>query len=195
MTFLRLISFGALALCMLAPALAARVNAPNPNAPQEPISIDANQMEVRDKDKMAIFTGKVVAIQGKTRMETEQMKVFYEDNKTAPLPDAAPTPVTNQAGMGDRKVKRIEVNGAVKVIQEGQVASGNSGVYDLPTSQITLTGDVVLVQNGNVVHGNQLVVNTKTQESRVLSSGSNRVRALIIQGADKNDPLTPSARP
>ncbi len=183
-------------------ALAMPVHAKNkavadPNASKEPIQIDADQLEVRDKDKMAIFTGHVVAVQGKLRLETNQMKVFYEDNKTAsaaPVIENAPAP----AGGQSRKVKRIEAFGAVKIMQENQTGTGNSGVYDMQQGQMTLTGNVTLTQDGNVIQGDRLVTNTRTQESHVYSDGSKnsrRVRALVLPSAEKSVEKIQDAKP
>ncbi len=158
---------------------------------KEPIQIDADSLEVRDKEKLAIFTGNVVAVQGAGRLTTKTMKVFYEDNKQAvPAQTLQSKTLGNDSAVpnsNNRKIKRIETFGAVRVEQNGQIGTGDTGVYDMQNGFITLQGNVSMTQNGNVVQGDKLVVNTKTQESVVTShSGAQkRVRALIQNSEEK----------
>ena len=44
----------------------------------EPVKIDANRLEVHDKDKLAVFSGNVYVQQGDTSMRCPELKVFYE---------------------------------------------------------------------------------------------------------------------
>ena len=45
---------------------------------KEPIKIDANKLDVFDKEGRAVFTGDVVAVQGESTMKCTIMTVFYE---------------------------------------------------------------------------------------------------------------------
>jgi len=44
----------------------------------EPVKIESNKLEVRDKEKLAIFTGNVFVQQGDTTMRCPELRVFYE---------------------------------------------------------------------------------------------------------------------
>jgi lipopolysaccharide export system protein LptA len=44
----------------------------------EPVKIDANRLEVHDKEKLAIFSGNVFVQQGDTNMRCPELRVFYE---------------------------------------------------------------------------------------------------------------------
>ena len=44
----------------------------------QPIEIESNELKVEDQTKVATFIGDVVVIQGDTRLETSQLKVFYD---------------------------------------------------------------------------------------------------------------------
>ena len=72
-----------------APAAAAAGNTGVPNALQgfsqnkdQPIQIEAQQLDVRDKDKVAIFTGNVVVTQGDTIMKCKTLHVFYDQDES-----------------------------------------------------------------------------------------------------------------
>ena len=44
----------------------------------QPVQIEAARLEVRDKDKMATFSGNVKVVQGDTTMRCKTLVVFYE---------------------------------------------------------------------------------------------------------------------
>ena len=46
----------------------------------QPVKIEASQLEVRDKDKIATFSGNVKVVQGDTIMRCKSLLVFYEQN-------------------------------------------------------------------------------------------------------------------
>src|SRR3954452_18428691 len=55
----------------------------------DPIQIEADNLEVRDPDKLAIYSGRVKVRQGNTVMEAPELKVFYTGNPTAAETPAA----------------------------------------------------------------------------------------------------------
>jgi len=160
----------------------------------QPIQIEAATLEVRDKSKMATFSGDVHVVQGDTTIKCQSLVVFYgpehagaRQNVATAAPPAASAPQGANAPpgtvvpQGAHDIRRIEARGGVTVISKDQNASGDLGVYDLKTKTITLTGNVVVSQGKNVLHGDRVVVDTTTGnahfESGTASQG--RVRALI----------------
>src|SRR5262249_57992725 len=74
----------------------------------EPVKIRAASLELREKDKMATFTGDVYVLQGDTEMHCKVLVVFYEEETTGRTVKAAePGPG------GDRQIRRIEAKGNV----------------------------------------------------------------------------------
>ncbi len=197
-------------LALLAPGLAA-AQAPRPAAgppvqsllqggqdKDQPVQIEAASLEVRDKSKMATFSGDVQVVQGDTTMKCQKLVVFYGQEvgiaqAGAPAPDAKPAPTSALPGpKGAQNIRRIEARGGVTVITKDQNASGDLGVYDLLAKTITLTGNVVVSQGQNVIHGERVVVDTVTGNARVESSNQgggatpSRVRALIQPNQGQN---------
>src|SRR5580692_4575099 len=160
-------------LALLAPGLAA-AQAPRPAAgppvqsllqggqdKDQPVQIEAASLEVRDKSKMATFSGDVQVVQGDTTMKCQKLVVFYgqevgiaqagaqagAQSPDAKLPDTKPAPTSVMPGpKGAQNIRRIEARGGVTVITKDQNASGDLGVYDLMAKTITLTGNVVVSQ-------------------------------------------------
>jgi lipopolysaccharide export system protein LptA len=198
----------AVMIALVAPGLAAAQTARPAAAPpvqsllqggqdkDQPVQIEAASLEVRDKSKMATFSGDVQVVQGDTTMKCQKLVVFYGQEvgiaqAAAPAPDAKPAPAP--AGpKGAQNIRRIEARGGVTVITKDQNASGDLGVYDLIAKTITLTGNVVVSQGQNVIHGERVVVDTVTGNARVESNNQgggttpSRVRALIQPNQGQN---------
>jgi len=163
----------------------------------EPVHIEAATLEVRDKEKLATFSGNVRVKQGDTSMRSKSLLVFYEqpgDGKGGkPMPAATPGPG------GEQKIKRLEARGSVVVTQKDQTATGELGIFDMQTNTVTLTGGVVMTQGQNVLRGERLVVDLSSGVSRVESgkNGQGRVQGLFMPGGGGNDgkPGSGSAKP
>ena len=85
----------------------------------EPVKIQAASLELREKDKMATFSGDVYVLQGDTEMRCKYLTVFYDQEQTAKgLKAADPGPG------GERQIRRIEAKGSVVVVQKDQNAAG-----------------------------------------------------------------------
>jgi lipopolysaccharide export system protein LptA len=59
---------------------------------KEPIKIDANKLDVLDKDNKAVFSGNVVAVQGETTVRCSVMTVFYEGRGQGGARPSQPSP-------------------------------------------------------------------------------------------------------
>lgn len=164
----------------------------------QPVHIEAATLEVRDKDKVATFSGDVKVKQGDTGLRCKSLVVFYEgndaDGKT--LQAASPGPG------GQQRIKRLEARGGVVVTQKEQTATGENGIFDMKTNTVTLNGNVVMTQGQNVLRGDRLVVDLTSGVSRVESgkNGQGRVQGLFQPGSGSLDlksgtPGGPAPRP
>jgi lipopolysaccharide export system protein LptA len=128
----------------------------------EPIQIESDQLEVRDPDKVAVYTGNVRVRQGATVLETPELRVHYTGEAQGETPGSA--------------VERIEAGPGVMVRTQNQTASGDRATLELPRDLVTMSGNVVLTQGDNVVRGDRLVVNLKTKQAQMQGG---RVQTLI----------------
>src|ERR1700683_3404494 len=157
------------------------------------VQIEAATLEVRDKSKMATFSGNVQVVQGDTTMRCQTLVVFYgeEVGIGGAKPTAQPASAPGAAPEA-QNIRRIEARGGVTVVTKDQNASGDLGVYDLIAKTIMLTGNVVVSQGQNVIHGERVVVDTVTGNARVESNNQgggttpSRVRALIQPNQGQN---------
>jgi lipopolysaccharide export system protein LptA len=154
----------------------------------QPVQIEAATLEVRDKSKVATFSGNVQVVQGYTTMKCQTLVVFYGPEPGSNPAKPAATTATTAPGVpqNPQNIRRIEARGGVTVVTKDQNASGDLGVYDLKNKTITLSGNVVVSQGPNVLHGDRVVVDTITGNARVESgepggkTPQGRVRALIL---------------
>ena len=144
----------------------------------KPVQIEAATLEVRDKDKIATFSGNVNVVQGDTTMRCKSLVVFY-DNNCARRHESGDA----RAG-GKQQISRLEAKGGVMVTQTEQTATGDTGLFDMKTNTITLLGNVVVSQGRNVMRGDRLVVDMTTGVSKVEPGDKGPVRMLIEQNKD-----------
>lgn len=158
----------------------------------QPVQIEAATLEVRDKDKVATFSGNVHVIQGDTDMRCRTLVVFYEEDakasgKGGTMKAAQPGPG------GSSQIKRLEANGGVVVTQNDQTATGDKGVFEMRTNTVTLAGNVIISQGKNILRGERLIVDMTTGVSRVEGG---RVQGLFQSGGrGENGPGSLSKEP
>ena len=156
----------------------------------QPVHIEAATLEVRDKDKIATFSGSVKVVQGDTTMRCKSLVVFYEQDNEDSAPGKTMQAATPGPG-GQQKIKRLEARGAVAVTQTDQTATGDLGLFDMKTNTVTLTGNpVVMTQGQNMLRGDRLVVDLTSGVSRVESgkNGQGRVQGLFQPGGATPEP-------
>src|SRR5262245_50211095 len=79
----------------------------------QPVKIQAASLEVREKEKIATFTGDVQVSQGDTELRCKALTVFYDEEQGGRVMKAA------EAGTsGQRQIRRIEAKGGVVVVQK-----------------------------------------------------------------------------
>jgi lipopolysaccharide export system protein LptA len=175
----------AVACAICAGDATAQKNQGPPNALQgfsqnrdEPVKIRAAALELREKDKMATFTGDVYVLQGDTEMRCKQLVVFYEqETGTRNVKAADPGPG------GDRQIRRIEAKGNVVVVQKDQNATGDAATFNMRENTVTLVGNVVVTRGADVLRGQRLVVD--------LTSGVSKMDQGRVEGLFQSGPRNP----
>jgi lipopolysaccharide export system protein LptA len=140
---------------------------------KEPIKIDADRLDVFDKEQRAVFSGNVVAVQGDSTMKCTSLTVLYEQSRGS----GAASPA-GPAG-GENGIRKIDCKGPVTVTAKTQVATSDNATFDRVQNKIVLTGNAALSDGPNVTKGDRVVYDLNT--SRAYIEG--RVRALIVPGS------------
>ncbi|WP_291646536.1 LptA/OstA family protein [Bosea sp. (in: a-proteobacteria)] len=164
---------------------------------KEPIKIDADKLDVLDKDNKAIFSGNVVAVQGETTVRCSTMTVFYEGRgqngagkRTAP----APAPAAGAApSSNDGAIKRIECAGPVTVVSKTQAATSDNAVFDRANNKVIMTGNVALNDGPNITRGERLVYDTQTGIANVDTKPGGRVQGFFVPNSAEAGKEKPGA--
>lgn len=167
----------------------------------QPVRIESNTLEVRDKVRQATFAGDVKLTQGDTTIKCKVLVVFYEDTAAPSKKGAPPAPAAGQpAQKNNQKIKRSECKGDVLVIQKDQTASGENGVFDVKSNTVTLTGNVIVTQGPTVLKGDRMVSDLTRQVTNVYSDSvspgkAGRVEFMTQPNAPKDVKPAAPAQP
>lgn len=130
----------------------------------QPIEISADRLEVRSRDDVAVFEGRVEAVQEDLTLRADRVTVYYDRKPEG-------------AGEGDAPpISRIDAAGKVTLISPSENVSANWGVYDMTQRIVTLGGSVVLNRGDVTVRGDRLQVN--------LDSGVTRLETASVGTGD-----------
>ncbi|ARP98554.1 LptA/OstA family protein [Pseudorhodoplanes sinuspersici] len=147
----------------------------------QPVKIEAASLEVRDKDKTAVFSGNVVVTQGDVIMKCKDLVVFYDqdDPKGGKVATKGTMKAAEPGPGGRQSIRRLEARGGVTVIQKEQTATGAIGIFEMKTNTVTLEGGVVITQGTNVLRGDRLVVDLTTSAAKVESAKGRPVQGVF----------------
>lgn len=143
---------------------------------EKPIDIEADLLEVDDKQKQAVFKGNVVARQGGFSLKARELSVHYAGSPGGDVASA-------DTGGGNASITRIEAQGKVLVTtKDDQSATSEWANFDVEEQVVTIGGNVVLSQGENVLRGDELVIDLKNGKSRFEVAGEpgkQRIRGLF----------------
>jgi lipopolysaccharide export system protein LptA len=133
--------------------------------PTEKIHVTAQNLVVDDADKFAEFTGNVKAVQGKTIITADRLKIFYEGS-----PDA----LSAKNGTSEKKcgIRSLEASGHVIILFDTMTAQGEKAVYTTADRVLVLSGpeaSVTRPESGSISAA-KIIVNRVTGRIRFESN-------------------------
>lgn len=147
----------------------------------KPIQIESDQLEIREQDNVAVFTGNVNVVQGTTTLKSGHMVVHYQaKGKGTGESTGAPS-----ISSGNTNIERIELEDGVLLTSGAQKATGDSGTFEMATQTFVLKGKrVVLSEGQNVFVGCMLTVLAQTGEAKLDACGG-RVKIQLDPQSQK----------
>lgn len=118
------------------------------------VNIEANQMELLDDSKKAIFRGKVVAIRGAITLTCETLVVNYAET-------------VQKDGTKKSEVTFLDAAGSVVIVTSKQTVTGAWAKMDIKTNEVNVGGGVKVVQGKTIITGDKLFVDLDTNKSQV----------------------------
>lgn len=118
------------------------------------VNIEADQMEVMEKEKRAVFTGNVDAKRGDVKLNSDKLVVTYSD-------------VQQSDGTKKTDVTFLDASGNVVIVTSRQRITGQTARMDVKANKVTVDGNVVVTQGKTVLKGRQLLVDLDTNTSQM----------------------------
>ena len=147
MTTTRLAALAAAALLLMS---AGTLKAQTAKAPV-PVDITANEMEILDADKKAIFKGAVDATRGTTNLKADLLTVTYAEVKQAD-------------GTMKSDATDLDARGNVTIKTPKETITGDWAKFNPQTNKLVVGGAVKLVQGATVLSGNELHADLNTDK-------------------------------
>jgi lipopolysaccharide export system protein LptA len=116
-----------------------------------PVNIEADQMEILDSQKKAVFRGNVVAVRGGVTLKSGELTVTYADVKQ---PDG-----TTKTDATD-----LDAKGAVNIKTARETITGDWAKFDPQANTLVVGGNVKLVQGATVLQGKELRADLDTDK-------------------------------
>lgn len=130
-----------------------------------PIDITADEAEVINSQCLAIWRGGAEALQARTRLRADQIRVY-----------------SARKGDGCGSTERLEAQGNVYYVTEDRAVRANNATYSSNSETITLSGGVIIVEGRNVARGDRLVVNVDTGAAQMTSNAKGRGNPDRVRG-------------
>ncbi len=147
-----------IAICWFAvPSFAAGEQLPQPA--NLPVEVTAQNLELQQQQRQAVFTGEVVAKQGGMTLYCDKLTVFS-------LPD-------------EDQIERMEALGNVRVVQLDRTATADRAIYHQQAGTLVLIGNAKVHQGQNLVTGDEITIYLQEDRSVVKSNQTGRVRAIL----------------
>lgn len=127
------------------PALAAE------QAPPPQVDIEANQMEILDSEKKAVFKGGVVASRAGVTLKCDELAVKYDDVKQ---PD----------GSTKTDATDLDAKGSVTITTARETITGDWARFNPQANTLVVGGAVKLVQGTTILTGKELHANLETNK-------------------------------
>lgn len=134
---------------------------------KDPIQIEATKLDYFDRDHKLVYTGKVIAIQGTSKLEASTLVIFLVpkgEDETTGVPSSS------------SEVRRMEAEGPVTLTSKDQVGRGDSGYFEKSENKVYLVGNVTLSQGPNVTVGDKVVYDLSTNRAVV----TGRVKSMFV---------------
>jgi len=156
----------------------------------QPVRIDSASLDVRDRDKIATFTGNVKLVQGDTVLRCKVLVVHYDGDQSGGPKSSAP------GVSGNSQISHMEALGSVVVTQKDQTATGEKAIYDMKADTVTLYaangGSVAVTQGPNIVESDKSLV---VHLASGVSHFTGQVRALIMPKSENRSTSDTKAAP
>ena len=123
------------------------------------IKISSEKLNVYRDSNISVFSGSVYAEDGKVKLWSDKISMFYDETK--------------------KSVYEIVAENNVKIIVNEITAYGNFSKYKVDNEELLLEGDVVIIEENNEIKSDQLILDLKNSISIMTAKTNSRVTAQL----------------
>ena len=151
---------------------------------RQPVDVTAQKLHINDTERVALFTGNVVAQQGDSTLKAPELRIAYE-GKAADSLTSGQTKSSPSEG-GSRLSRMLASKGTVINMGSDRRIAADQADFDAKADTALFTGNVLVNQQKNVLQGRRLFVDRKNGRSRLDSPAEGgqqlgRITAVLIQ--------------
>ncbi len=151
---------------------------PKKAASKEPVHITSDTLEAFNDERLIVFSGNAVAVQGDKVIRSNKLLVYYKKGADEGKDSAA----ANIGQGGD--LDRIEAKGPVRITQLKKIVTGDEAVYYQDDQKIVVFGNAVMREGPNIVKGDRITVLLDENRGIVEAPENKRVSATIYPAED-----------
>jgi len=132
----------------------------------QPVTVDADQMESLKKEGVVIFTGNVVARQNNSVQYADRMEVYLDER-------------------GDRVLRTVSTGNVRVITKDCRIGTARRGEYDDLEQRVVLIGNARVWQADNVVTGERITIYLAEDRSLVQGGKQERVKAVFFPKSEE----------
>jgi lipopolysaccharide transport protein LptA len=149
------------------------IDAPDSGQDLKELQVTADNLVASQKNKLVVFSGRVVAVYESTTITSDKLQVFYNDQ-------------VEGEKFSKTSVNKIVASGNVHIALEEKTADCDMAVYLTNSNSLVLTGEETRLKSGNsFITGNKITIYQDTGQIIVDGSDNKRVNA-VFQPDEKN---------
>lgn len=136
---------------------------------QDPLTIEANRLDMKDSKKLLIYTGNILVTNGPSTLKSADLTIHL-DNAAA------------GAGSTTDRVNRIDANGPVVITTQKEAYSGNALQYDRQKNKIFMSGNVTIQQGDGLTRADNLEFDKAVKTALLTGNVVFQKGAAVVKG-------------
>lgn len=128
---------------------------------EQPLRVNAQTLEVDNKNQIITFKGNVIARQGEMTIQADTARVYYTKKEEG------------------HEIKEIVATGNVRIYQSNRLATSQKAVFYHQEQKVILTGRPKVWQGKDMLSGEKITVYLKDDKSFVESGPEQRVEVIF----------------
>jgi lipopolysaccharide export system protein LptA len=149
----------------------------------EKIKITADNLSVDNKEKYAEFSGNVKAQQGKNKIRSDSLRIYYKGDLDGKNKKEAPGDKKKESATGQDVIEKAVASGNVKISFDDKVAVSDVAEFINGKQMLILSGpNTKFISGNNSIAGERITIHIETGKVNIEGTKKNRVEAVFYPG-------------